>query len=153
MIDYSPLCMYIILYSANYNIYLINIMFRHSGCPVNMYHYHAYILYCMYILHVVYSACHFMWLMLYKLDHELCNHLQPSLMSALVLRIMAALQDGHALEEANNPFPCIQWTISISETGCKITGPSSRIDIFRKNRRKSKVINTSRILHMSVYAQ
>ena len=62
------------------------------------------------------------------MSYVIYNYLQPSLMSALVLRVMSALQEGHVLEEASNPFPCIQWTILA--TGWKIIGPSCRIDIF-----------------------
>ena len=81
------------------------------------------------------------------MSYVMCNYLQPSLMSALVLKIMTTLQEGHALEEASNPFPCIHWTILA--TGWKIMGPSSRIDIFCKNRQKSKLITTSHISHVS----
>ena len=75
----------------------------------------------------------------------------PSLTSARGLSTMAALQDGHVLEVASNPFPCIHW--AMVEMGWKIMGPSSRIAIFHKNRKKNEVIKILCILHVRVYAQ
>lgn len=100
---------------------------------------------CMYIALHVYSACHYKHVVNSCINYTVsrtCNHLQPSLMSVQVLSTMAALKK-HPVIFSLHPLDNVR-------NGLKDNGADLLDRHFSQKHQMSKVIKSSRILHVSV---